>query len=103
MLIMKTVTTTVPEDAYPEEKPRPRRKPRPRPKRKPVLDESEDQMDMPIEKKIKPTKPKRKKPKRIYSEDENAGYKGVECSPDCPCENEGNCDNPCMELKCEII
>jgi hypothetical protein len=31
-------------------------------------------------------------------------YKGVECVPDCPCENEETgCDNPCMEIKCEIV
>ena len=29
--------------------------------------------------------------------------KGIECAPDCPCEATGTCDNPCMEMKCEII
>lgn len=29
--------------------------------------------------------------------------KGIECVPDCPCEESGTCDNPCMEIRCEMI
>lgn len=69
---------------------------------------SEDMIDEPIQKVLKPSK-RRSKPRQeeeevvTVSKRIKSPYKGVECVPDCPCENEGTCDNPCMEIKCEIV
>ena len=41
--------------------------------------------------------------KTIVVETTNDEEQGIECKPDCPCELEGNCANPCESLKCEII
>ncbi|KAL6121303.1 nipblb [Nucleospora cyclopteri] len=35
--------------------------------------------------------------------DDKPSNKGIECFPDCPCEELGTCQNPCELLRCEIL
>lgn len=97
----KTVTVTMKaEEEKPEcppaiqvKKKKPARKPKPK-KPDTEIEESEEKEDCP---------PKKKEEVVTVSKTVTLPYKGVECTPDCQCEEEGECDNPCTDLKCELV
>lgn len=72
-----------------------------------VSEDMIDEPDEPVQKTVKPANARRRATRDddavTISKTVTIPYKGVECVPDCPCESEGGCDNPCMEIKCEIV